>query len=154
MSYLALLFGVLGPVAVFWWSERRFERLEMALTRPHQDSVDLAPIESRLTEHAATINGSVESIRDLEEKIREQNLAIAEGIERVDRAERRVRESVRRAQKRMADLGYVDEGIEAEAAGLRAIDEADGADAGVPPLQQDVGSPGAPDMSAFPGRWD
>jgi len=71
--------------------------------------------------------------------VRNQTLAIAEGIERVGRAEARVTETVRRAKRRADEAGYTDPGIEAEAAELQRVD-GDGSEASsVPVLHTDVG---------------
>ena len=53
---------------------------------------------------------------------KDMKLAIAEGIERVDRAERRIKDTVRRARKKLADSGLVDDGLEAEEQELRLLD--------------------------------
>lgn len=135
-------------------SQNRFERLETAPTPPPHEPVDLGPLEERLDQHASAINSTQAALEELQGELRDQNLAIADGIERVDRAERRVRSAVSRARKRMADLGYVDEGLEAEAEGLREIDGDEGAGEGMPAMRGDLGGPPARDMSAFPGRWD
>lgn len=81
-------------------------------------------------------------------------LAIAEGIERVDRAERRVKATVQSARRRMERAGYVDDALEAEAEQLELEDARGGGGHGVPPVYDDV----ADDQPAFdptglPGDW-
>ena len=81
---------------------------------------------------------------ELEGRVHDQTLAIAEGIERVARAESRVAEAVRRAKRRADEAGYTDPGIEAEVAGLQRVD-GDGSEASsVPVLHQDL----APDVGS------
>jgi hypothetical protein len=63
-------------------------------------------------------------LRELQGIAEDQTLAIAEGIERVDRAEKRVVETVRRAKRRADQAGYTDPGVEAEVA---ALERGDGA---------------------------
>ena len=65
-------------------------------------------------------------------------IAVSEGIERTDRAERRIKASVQRAQKKLESLGYVDDGIEAEVAELRLIDGDRSEKGGVPTVSTPV----------------
>lgn len=55
--------------------------------------------------------------------LKDQTLAIEEGIERVARAEQRVKEAVRRAKARADAAGYEDPGVEAEVAELDRRDD-------------------------------
>lgn len=156
MAATALVLSVAAFIAclgILQWSLRRFEGIETAPPSSYDDS----EVRAALTSHRAHIEELTDAIADLEETSRDQTLAIAEGIERVDRAERRVRAAVGRARKRMEDLGYVDEGLEAEAAQLREIDGDDGQEQRLLALRGGVeetpnGHPGG-DMTAFPGRW-
>lgn len=145
--------SLMGCSGVLWWTQEQFRRMETAPAQPYDDAEILAALRA----HRAHIEELTDAVADLETSDQEQTLAIAEGIERVDRAERRVRAAVGRARKRMEELGYVDEGLEAEAAQLREVDGDDGPGAGVQPVRQGVGAAengnSRPDMSAFPGRW-
>ncbi|MEE8488688.1 MAG: hypothetical protein V3S43_00020, partial [Acidimicrobiia bacterium] len=58
-------------------------------------------------------------------------VAISEGIERTDRAERRVKNTIRRARKELETRGYVDPGLEAEDLEFRERDGAGGDEAGL-----------------------
>jgi len=81
---------------------------------------------------------------DLEEvanRIKTLTQAVAEGIERVDRSERRIGATITRAQKKLALAGYEDPGITAEVEGLRLLDGDGGEDGGLPAVQQDVEDP-------------
>ena len=73
---------------------------------------DLAHVHSALTEQ-------VEEIEDWRKDI---ILAVSDGIERTDRAERRIKATVARARRQLAGLGYEDPGLEAEATELRLLD--------------------------------
>jgi len=156
MTVVALLLAavsLMGCSGVVWWIRREIERMETAPTPTYDDE----ELRNALRSHRAHIEELTDAVADLEEGQREQTLAIAEGIERVDRAERRVRAAVGRARKRMEDLGYIDEGLEAEAAQLREIDGDDGPEQRMLPLHEGMaaspnGDTGG-DMSAFPGRW-
>lgn len=89
----------------------------------------LAALESKLQELG----------EDTEDRIRRLTAAIAEGIEHVDRSERRVRAVVQRAQQRVRDAGYEDAGLEAEAAELRRIDGEGSGPEGMQTMHEDVG---------------
>lgn len=67
--------------------------------------------------------------------------AVAEGITRVDRSERRVKASIKRARRQLADLGLVDDGLEAEAGELLEGDEQPSRAREVPPVQPPVEDP-------------
>lgn len=92
-----------------------------------------------------------EAIEKLVGLIRDQGLAIDEGISRVERSERRVRASVARARKKLADAGFEDDAIEAEAEGLRLVDGSGSEAQGVLPLPDEVGGVSEELRSAIPG---
>jgi len=71
-------------------------------------------------------------------QIKELTFAVSEGIERTDRAERRVRGVIQRARKELGARGYEDPGLEAEAYELRAVDGDGGKDGGVPTVPEKV----------------
>lgn len=81
-------------------------------------------------------------------KLVEMTLAIGEGIERVARDERRIRAAVTRAQKRLAELGLEDAGVDAEAGELDRGDAEGGG--GVPAVPAEVANDGE-DPSGIPG---
>ena len=76
-------------------------------------------------------------------QIKDLTFAVSEGIERTDRAERRVRGVIQRARKELGARGYEDPGLEAEAYELRAVDGDGGKDGGVPPVPEEVAEVGA-----------
>ena len=104
---------------------------------------DLTPLEANVEGVTAMIQGLREESerrwQSVEKQIRDVTLATAEGIERVDRAERRIRTAVSRAQAKLRESGVIDETIEAEAGDLRLIDEPGGAIEGVPGMPSGVG---------------
>lgn len=153
MAVTALILAIVAPLGVGWWTFRRFEAVETALRRASKGDLELGPVLARLDEHAAGINALMERLEDQEEKTRGQTLAIAEGIEHVDRAERRVRAAVARARKRMADLGYEDEGLEAEAKGIRELDGEQRELEGMQPVPDGVEGPEGFDVTDLPGEW-
>lgn len=145
LAFLALA----GVFEVYRRIEDLRDRYETPVPIAYDDQAVRRAIDV-LTENHETLD---DALRALAEDIRDQTLAIAEGIERTDRAERRVKAVVTRAKRKLADDGFLDEALDAEAASLRRDDEASGGANGVPPMQQNVGGNPAPDMSAFPGDW-
>jgi len=75
-------------------------------------------------------------------QIKDLTFAVSEGIERTDRAERRVRGVIQRARKELGSRGYEDPGLEAEAFELRSVDGDGGKDSGVPPVPTEVAEVG------------
>ena len=126
--------GILAVVAVLGGAARalfRIDRLENrpAITVPHP--YNDADLQSQVALLWVASRAQLDQIQD-------QTLAIAEGIERVARAENRVTEAVRRAKRRADAAGYVDPGIEAEVAELQRLDDDGGATGSVPVLHQDL----------------
>lgn len=120
--------------------DRWGDRLEELLERCRDHDLELERIGAELERFA--------------EQQKRQTIAIEEGIQHVDRSERRVRAVVKRAQERLADAGYEDVGVEAEADGLRSIDVPRGGPEGMQTVLEDVddGDEAAPaDWSGIPG---
>jgi len=92
-------------------------------------------------------------LEDLESKVAEQTLAVAEGIERVDRAERRIKGTVKRARNELKARGLVDDGLEAEDQQIRDADGEGSDGGGLQPVPEDVGQGGNLDEqpSSIPG---
>ena len=86
----------------------------------------------------------------IEQQIKILKFAIEEGIERVDRAERRIKAVVTSAEKNLAELGYEDPGIAAESTQLRERDELSGEGEEVQPVPSSVGDDDGSDAE----RWD
>lgn len=107
---------------------------------PELDAI-AATVDRFTTEAAAESRSHADALEDLDRRIVTLTLATAEGIERVDRAERRIRSTVQRARKELAGFGYESPGLEAEATELRLVDDGGSGDDGVQPLRPDVGDP-------------
>ena len=87
---------------------------------------------------------------EVESQLKDMTHAVSEGIERTARAERRIGQTVARARKELADHGYTDPGLDAEATELRVLDGGGGAPQPVPEVPEVLGDPGgAP--SSVPG---
>ncbi len=104
----------------------------------------------RIDALAAVVDELASQGKDLEDRVREYVIALAEGIERVDRSERRVKATVNRARKELEASGLVDPGVEAEAEELRLIDAARGSKRGMFPVSEPV-AVGPDPPSSIPG---
>ena len=105
----------------------RLERLESAPTPG-----------DRVTNLEELASAQERTLADQQQKTKELTFAVSEGIERTDRAERRIRNAIQRARKELGKLGYEDPGLEAEAHELRIVDGDGGTDGGVPPVSEEV----------------
>ena len=124
------------------------DRIEGLESAPTSRSTELA-IEKHIATQVEELSRELESVRgyaagvhgqvgELEKKVDGWTLAISEGIERTDRAERRIRAAIQRARKELKKLGYDDPGLEAEATELRIVDGEGGPDGGVSELPEQV----------------
>lgn len=95
-----------------------------------------------------------ERLHTIERGLNELAQAVAEGIERVGRSERRIKDTVRRARERLAESGLADPALEAEAGDLQAVDAGGSEAEGVPGMHEDVGDGGAREDAwrVVPGR--
>jgi len=81
------------------------------------------------------------AITELHDEAKRTTLAVADGIERVDRAHHRIKATVARAKAELKKLGYSDPGVEAEDRELRLVDGEGSDTGGLQPVQKEVGSP-------------
>lgn len=89
-------------------------RLDRLAERP-PPVIDLTETQGRLSHFEGELS-------ILNARIKELTLAIAEGIEKTDRAEKRVRQVVTRARKELAAHDLEDPALEGEAQELRLVD--------------------------------
>jgi hypothetical protein len=102
------------------------------------------------------LEGFQSRLDELARKIELLTRAVAEGIEHVDRSERRVRATVARARRELAESDHVSPGLEAEWHDLRDFDGEGSETVGVPPVRENVArDPSRPVAlgDAFPGAW-
>jgi len=92
----------------------------------------------RVTNLEELANAQERTLADQQQKIKELTFAVSEGIERTDRAERRIRNAIQRARKELAARGFDDPGLEAEAHELRIVDGDGGGDGGMPAVSEEV----------------
>lgn len=145
MTYGPLLIGFVAlatSCGVVWWSVRALDRPETPPPPAYDDQAIVRALDDQRLR-----------LLEQQQNIEKLTLAISEGIDRVDRSERRVRAAVQRAQRRLADHGFTDDTLEAEASGLRALNGGDSEAEPVLPLPEEV-EPAQNDifpLSAVPG---
>jgi len=79
-----------------------------------------------------------EQLAELVQSHKQTMIAVAEGIERVERYERRIKNTVRRAQKELAEQGFTHDGLEAEGEELHLVDGEGGNGERLPPVPGSV----------------
>jgi len=77
-------------------------------------------------------------VADVLGDMKELTIAVSEGIERTARTERRIKSTVKRARKELAESGVEDEGLEAEDEELRLVDGEGSDGAGLQPMRPAV----------------
>ena len=123
----------------------RLEHLETTpargLTAPEfHDLLDplLAGIRERADQVDVVLRTLAKAFEDMDHRMKDLLISVADGIERVDRSERRIHATVKRARKELADSGFESPGLEAEAAELRLVDGAGREGGGVPAVPPSV----------------
>ena len=86
-------------------------------------------------------------ITRLEAQMIELRMAVAEGIQHVERVEKRIKGTIRRARKEFADEGYEHAGLEAENSELQHLDGTGGPEGGMLPMPEELGEA----QSSIPG---
>lgn len=91
----------------------------------------------------------------ISEAFKDLALAVGEGIEKVERNERRVRTSINAAKRRFDAAGFEDPFVDGEVEALQEDDERRGEEEGVPVLPEGVGEPvRQPSIyDVIPGDW-
>ena len=99
----------------------RLDRLESAVKNDETRDT-LASIQTEIVALRSTIDLHKSQLDLFNQQSDQMRFAISEGIERVDRAERRIKATVARARKELSRRGYEDPGLDAEADELRNSD--------------------------------
>lgn len=120
-----------------------------------QTQRDLDTLSRRVEAHAHSLDALSSQVGDLRERMDRLTIAVAEGIEHVERAERRVRATVARARRELSEDGVAHPGLEAEHAQLRDGDGDGGEERGVQPVREEVDRSGIQVElgDSFPGSW-
>lgn len=96
----------------------------------------------RLADHAlAEAHDALTTCVPLADKINTLTLAVAHGIEHVDRAERRISATVQRAREQLRESGLISPGVEAAAGDLQELDGGGSGARRVPPVSESVEQP-------------
>jgi len=122
--------------------EDRIEKLELASLSP--DITELRLTNSTLSEEVGQIRAL------LDERIKRLTLAVAEGIEHIDRKEKRIDATITRARTQLKKQGLESDGLEAEAGQLRKLDGAGGEEQGLPAVREALAETQA-QASSVPG---
>lgn len=127
-------------------AQRAIPPLPTAPVQPYDDS--------GLRTELELVSQELEVIRaDYEEWRADINTAVAEGIKHVERAEARIRATVRRAREELEEGGVRSPGLEAEALELFGVNGGRSEPQPMPTVQPSVAG-GEDRFSAFPGAWD
>jgi len=122
-------------------NSERLDRLETA-PPPSTDTDLLQETNANYARELEKAVGQIDQLNvdlnDLVQAHKDIVIAVAEGIERVDRSERRIQGTVKRAQKKLANHGFVDEGLEAENDQLQLIDGDRGKEPGMQPVRNEM----------------
>lgn len=131
----------------------RLQRLESAPIPTDRLDAMRTALDLLTADHAAfthQIDTLIDDVQDLETQGKEFVLALAEGIERRERADRRIKATVARARQELRDGGVVDEGVEAEASQLREFDGKRGEEIELQPMPAAVDG-NREELSSIPG---
>lgn len=104
----------------------------------------------KLDDRAIGANGERLRIDVIEGKVSDLTLALAEGIQRVQRSENRVRHIVAGAKRELAEAGFSHPGVDAEATELRQLDGAASEEEELPAMPESVAAD-AYEPSPVPG---
>jgi hypothetical protein len=172
MDTLSTKFGVPAPIyrldfgrkrcniraMRFPWSDLPGIRDRLvALETTPQTPPDIAGLEERTEATAESlhilatrVDEIAENMEQVFDQFKDITLAVSEGIERTDRAERRIRQVAQRARKKLAEGGLEDPALEGEVADLH-LEHGDGGEPrGVPPMRQEMAPP-EPETSSVRG---
>ena len=117
----------------------RLEQLESAPQPDSTPQVTQEYVDTSLRTIDAGFGQLKDQIAEVTAGQKELRIAVSEGIERVDRADRRIKATIARARKELKDRGYEDPGLEAEAHELRVVDGDAGGIVEVPEVPEAVG---------------
>jgi len=125
-----------------WFIESTVQRLDRLETAPEPDQnlhELILQLNRKVDELEAELASLGTELSDVHGRLKATNFAVSEGIERTDRAERRIHATIKRARKELAARGLEDPGVEAEAYELRAVDGGGGGEGELPAVPEDVG---------------
>lgn len=132
--------GVSPPLCLRYWNflvikapmwKKTLQGIKDRLTaletsqEPRQDLDELrdtlGSAQTEIVALRASQEGFSEATTSIEARLKDLVFAVAEGIERVERYERRIKATIKRARNELAQRGFEHEGLEAEAHELREV---------------------------------
>jgi len=131
-SILLLTGALLGALALAAWLGVRLVRVVSATLARNNPAPSPAP------DYAEPFRIIEERLRTLDSRVDSCVKAVAEGIDHVDRNEKRVRGILTGARNRFATAGYQDPGVEAEVESLPPVDDAPSPEEQVPAVSEGV----------------
>lgn len=143
IASVALLVAIVAAWRAFLWSPDG----ERGVGPPYDDG--------KIWEAMVALENQVLEVRgpvaDIELWKNDLNLAVAQGIAHVDRAENRIRSTVKRARKELESHGLEWAGLEAEATDLREADGGGGTESELPTVPENVEPRGPTTIPGVPG---
>lgn len=112
--------------------EAKIDRLE--------SGVDALESRSTAADHGDKITELAAQHITLQRSVEQLTLAVSDGIERVDRAENRIKATIARARKELKGHGFESPGLEAENNELRLVNGTGSDERGVPAVPAEVAS--------------
>lgn len=137
-----------------WFGSRAVSPADLERVRLRLDRLETAPRTDEVLDELRNAIAGAEAVRDglgarivqletdldvIVDERKDLILAISDGIERTDRAERRIKATVKRARKELLSRGYVDPGLEAEGFELRELDGEGSDESELRPVQPSLG---------------
>jgi len=123
---------VLLSALVWWWQREMGVVLRTLSTSQPRDT----PVSAM---NSLEINTLQIKFDAMEERVERLTRAVADGIDHVERNEKRVRGIVTGAKRRFAEAGYEDPGVEAEYDTLPEVDAPERDPKPVPAVHEDLG---------------
>lgn len=147
-----LTLGALALAAASLWGTARVHRRSL---EPKPAGDELAAVEelrTQLEAHAEMLDALRAEYAQIDAWRDDLTIAVAEGIKNVERAENRVKATVRRAQEKLRAHGFESESLDAEAEDLRLADARRGDARRLHAVPKSVEPSFQPPLG-FPGDW-
>lgn len=137
--------GVVVALAALAWYVKRQVGVVLHVLERNAPAPSPEPSRFRSEDQMDVIRDLVIGLGALEGRVDTLTQAVAEGIDHVDRNEKRVRGIVQGATRRFEKAGLIDAGVQAEADTLPDQYEIGSGEEAVPPLHEDLGQQDQPD---------
>lgn len=140
-----LLLGIVvsafaGSILYARWHMASSLAEKTALAETLHDLRSLIEVQAMGAETPSELSLVEDRLHYIDQRLQELTIAVAEGITHVERAEARVRTTVRRARKELEASGLEHAGLTAEFEQLSVINGGGGDPSGVPPMPTEMAS--------------